>query len=83
MFVYLLTKHYLEILSLNGGCTDWSESTHVKLPHCWKSHVGAQLCISLACRKPVFRDSDQVIFNFEKSADDNKCVKNYPACKEL
>ena len=24
-----------------GGCTGSSESTHVKIPHCWKSHVVA------------------------------------------
>ena len=39
----LLTKHYLEFLSLKGGCTGLSESTPIKMPHCWKSHVVAQL----------------------------------------
>ena len=34
----LLTEHLLEVLSLTGGCTCWSESTLVKMPHCWKSH---------------------------------------------
>ena len=43
--VKLLTKHHLEFLSLNGGCTGWSESTLVKMPHCWKSHVTAHLCL--------------------------------------
>ena len=33
-----LTKHHLEFFSLKVGCTGWSESTHVKMPHCWKSH---------------------------------------------
>ena len=32
----LLTEHHLECLSLKGGCTGSSESTHVKMPHCWK-----------------------------------------------
>ena len=45
MTVKLLTEHHLEFLSLKGGCTGSSESTHVKLPHCWKSHVTAQLCL--------------------------------------
>ena len=40
--VRLLTEHLLEVLSLKGGCTSWSESTLVKIPHCWKSHVIAQ-----------------------------------------
>ena len=39
----LLTEHYLEFLNLTGGCTGSSESTLVKMPHCWKSHVAAQL----------------------------------------
>ena len=25
------------------GCTGSSESTHVKMPHCWKSHVTAHM----------------------------------------
>ena len=36
-----LTEHYLKFLSLKGGCRGSSESTHVKMPHCWKSHVTA------------------------------------------
>ena len=44
MSVKLLTEHHLEILSLKGGRTASSESTLVKIPHCWKSHVAAQCC---------------------------------------
>ena len=47
MIVKLLTEQHLEILSLNGGCTDSSESTFVKMPHCWKSHAAAQFIMSL------------------------------------
>ena len=32
----------LEFLGLKGGCTGSSESTHVKMPHFWKSHVTSQ-----------------------------------------
>ena len=39
MSVKLLTEHYLEFLSLKEGCTGLPESTLVKMPHCWKSHV--------------------------------------------
>ena len=39
----LLTEHHLEFLSFTGGCTDSSESTLVKMPHCWKSHVPAHM----------------------------------------
>ena len=43
MIVKLLTEHHLEFLSLKGGCRRSSESTHVKMPHCWKSHTLAQV----------------------------------------
>ena len=38
MSVKLLIEHYLEILSLKGGCTGSSESTLIKMPKCWKLH---------------------------------------------
>ena len=41
--VKLLTEYHLTFLSLRGGCTGSSWSTHVKMPHCWKSHAMAQL----------------------------------------
>ena len=41
MSVKLHSEHHLEFLSLKGGCIDSSESTHVKMPHCWKLHVTA------------------------------------------
>ena len=44
MIVNLLTEHHLEFLSLKGDCTGSSESTLVKMPHCWKSHVTARVC---------------------------------------
>ena len=43
MSVKLLTEHHFEFLSLKGGCKGSSESTLVKIPHCWKSHVTAQM----------------------------------------
>ena len=39
MIVKLLTEHHLAFLSLKGGCRGSSEFTHVKMPHCWKSHT--------------------------------------------
>ena len=41
MIVKLLTEHHLEFLSLKGGCRGSSESTHVKILHCWKFHATA------------------------------------------
>ena len=43
MTVKLLTEQRLEFLSLKGGCTGLSESTLIKMPHCWKSHGTAQM----------------------------------------
>ena len=45
MSVKLLTEHHLEFLSLKGGRTGLSESFHVKMPHCWQSHVTAYMCV--------------------------------------
>ena len=43
MCVKLLTEHHLGFLSLKGGCTGSSESTLVKMPYCWKSHVAVHI----------------------------------------
>ena len=51
MSVKLLTEHHLEFLSLKEGCTGSSESTLVKIPHCWKSHATAHIysAVPLKC----------------------------------
>ena len=54
MIVKLLTEHHLEFLSLKIGCRGSSESTHVKMPHCWKSHALAQIFYSW---QPISRDN--------------------------
>ena len=51
MSLKLMTEHHLEFLSLNGGCTGSSESTLVKMPHCWKSHVTPHEVLQLAWRR--------------------------------
>ena len=48
MNVKLLTEHHLEFLSLAGDCTVSSESTLVKMSHCWKSHAAAHMVITVA-----------------------------------
>ena len=55
MIVKLMTEHHLEFLSLQGGCRGSSESTLVKMSHCWKSHAMAQFwCHNLAnCHMPT------------------------------
>ena len=47
--VELLTERHLEFLSFKGGCPSSSESTHVKMPHCWKSHVTAHVLYVAFC----------------------------------
>ena len=48
MTVKLLTEQHLEYPSLKGGCTGLSESTLVKIPHCWKSHGVAHMCLGFS-----------------------------------
>ena len=45
MPVKLLTEYHLEYLSIKEGCIGSSEYIHVKMPHCWKSHVTAHLSV--------------------------------------
>ena len=56
MSVNLLTEHHLEFLSLKGGCTGSFESTHVKMPHCWKSHATAQISLFVSI------ETDEIFF---------------------
>ena len=51
MIVKQLTEHHLEFLSLKGGCRGSSESTHVKMDYCWKSHALAQITYHASQRK--------------------------------
>ena len=77
MIVKLLTEHHLGFLSLKGGCRGSSESTHVKMPHCWKSHATAQISYSLVyiiwvalprCTLPILtRKSYQHVLKYSKS----------------
>ena len=46
MTVKLPTEQNFEFLSLTGGCTDSSEYTIVKMPHCWKSHATAHISVN-------------------------------------
>ena len=48
MSAKLLTEHQLEFLRLKGGCTGPSESTLVKMPHCWKSRVTAHIYLQIS-----------------------------------
>ena len=56
MDLKLLIKHHLEFLSLKGGYTCSSESTLVKKPHCWKSHVTAQIYLLFCDKQYIHND---------------------------
>ena len=47
MNIKLLPGHHLEFINLKGGCASSSESTFVKMPHCWKSHVAAHFSVNM------------------------------------
>ena len=49
MPVKLLTEHHLEFLSFKCGCIGSSESTLVKMPPCFKSHVTAHIYLIPFC----------------------------------
>ena len=67
MNVKLLTKHDFDCLTLTGGYTGSSESNHVKMPHCWKSHVTAQMS---KFEYRSFRDFNQDQFTMNLQAVD-------------
>ena len=70
MNVKLLTERLLEFLSLNGGCRGSSESTHFKMPHCWKSHalaltpkLSTELCSQTRVKMTLSRSSELKVVN--------------------
>ena len=52
--IKLQTEHHFKFLSSKGGWTGSYESTLVKTPHCWKSHVTAQIEIKHGNARHVF-----------------------------
>ena len=51
MTVKLQTEDNLEFLSLKEDCIGLSEYIIVKMPHCWKSHVTAQIFMKTGLEK--------------------------------
>ena len=70
MTVKLLTEHHLEFLSLKGGCTGSSESTLLKMPHCWKSHVAAHLNLEILACDPFICMMNHLSFNSSNQMDE-------------
>ena len=52
-----MTEHRLEFVNLKGGCTGSSESTLVKMPHCWKSYVAAQFMMYIGFEQMYVYDT--------------------------
>ena len=64
MSVKLLSEHHLEFLSFKGGCAASSECTHVRIPHCWKSHVVAHM--KFAVRRLKYVVSSVILMELDK-----------------
>ena len=78
MSVKLLTEHDLEFLSLKGCCTGSSESTLVKMPHCWKSHVTAHMFVSGGYRKIPLYGADCAGYHWDVDTDNTGTQSRKP-----
>ena len=63
-----LTEHHLGFLSFKRGCTGSSESTLVKRPHCWKSHVAAHI-VSDVCTGAIASGTTSVHASWSVESD--------------
>ena len=45
---------------MKGDCTGSSESTLVKMPHCWKSHVVAHLVVDFSNKSEVVENLSEI-----------------------
>ena len=52
MIAKLLTEHHLEFLSLKEAGQARLSQTLIKIPHCWESHVAAQIASTLTRNDP-------------------------------
>ena len=59
MTIKLLTEHHLEFLRFIGGCRSSSESTLVKMPHCWKSHALAHIFSTIIFGNKIAHKTDK------------------------
>ena len=57
----------MEFLNLKGGYTGLSESTIVKMPHCWKSHEN--ICKQEKQTRKVLTDGKRVMVTMAVSKD--------------
>ena len=81
MTVKLVTEHHLEFLSFKGGCTGSYESTLVKMPHCWKSHVSAHICSNISNTISLVPTCSRVCM-FQASEDVEGQRRHGPRCEK-
>ena len=75
MTVKLLTGHHLEFLSLKRGYTGSSESTLIRIPYCWKSHVAAQYISEAELMAPfILNKSPSPMIGFEDEDVTLECI---------
>ena len=78
MSLTLRTEHHLEFLSIKGGCIGSSESTLVKIPHCWKAHVMAHSIEKAMLRTNTFLYIKNLVK--PKIIIQNFSVRKYNSC---
>ena len=65
----------MKFLSIKGGCTGSFESTLVKMPHCWKSHVTAQILFYFQ------EDMEVVMYDIIDEVTLGLCFDVHRSCK--
>ena len=80
MTVKPLTEQHLEFLSLKGGCTGFPETTHVKMPNCWKSHVMVHL--KFVCCIGNSHDYHMGSYDRKTCIDSHDCLSCYEKMRE-
>ena len=75
MTVKLLTEQHLECLRLKGSCTDSPDATLVKMPHCRKSHVAAQIVsLSLLCTESTIQLNEEALKYYKAGSKQAICT---------
>ena len=97
MNIKLLFEHHLERLSLKGGFTGSSESTLVKMAHCWKSHVTGHIIdrfffinagltetyMERTIPEVLYTNSDGFLPDIEIKTDGNSSLITFQICQKL
>ena len=97
MNIKLLFEHHLELLSLKGGFTGSSESTLVKMAHCWKSHVTGHIIdrfffinagltetyMERTIPEVLYTNSDGFLPDIEIKTDRNSSLITFHICQKL